>query len=623
MISIYNKAIVKELNPKLLEQLEELEAKENKKVQIVAAKNGEPTLKVEVNGNKRFLHSRYNPSHEAEQLLNSCEDITVESNVVIYGVGLGYHIKEVVRRFPEAKVYLVEPNIELLYTFLENFEFKDHLLQNLEGISADLKELDTEIPEFDLKYPRFLSLLWLKGHICTYPDEFLEFKKKYLLAFRNEVQRVDFYHQLQTRTVTNEMFNMKQILGGRQLLGDNLSKWQGKTAIIVAAGPSLDDEIGNLHEIKKNGMAYIFAVGSAVNTLLSKGIHPDAVFSYDPSEKNQIVVKKIKDEKIKDIPLLFGGIIGYETLIDYPGHKLYIKNEDNYIQNFLLKPKRELPLIQLGSTVSVLAIDTALHMGFKNIILVGQNLGVTEERSYSSGIDYISNRIFIPEQYTEIEKNVHGENMRTSPVYLMMRKDIEKVIKNAQGESKIWNATRKGLNIKGAEYCPLADLMLEMEPKTVDALWYESVEESEYDIDYLKEKVTELETLEKECERQFRRLCDIVEEIKKNVELGLFSQLSKLYTKLQLNLKRLEDNKYSALFILTAMIQEYHSLILKFEYFNSITDKKVQALSICKEFATFIEFYEATLQVMKQPYQEMMLFLNSYCEREIKNANTN
>lgn len=623
MISNYNKAIIKELNPKLLEKLEKLEKNEPKEVQVIPAKNGELTLMVQANGQWNYLHSRYHPSYEAEQLLDSCSDITEESNVVIYGVGLGYHIKEVVRRFPEMKVYLVEPNIELLYTFLENFEIKDNILKNLEGISSDLKELDTKIPEFDLKYPKLLRLLWLKGYARYCPKGFEEFKNIYVRAFRNEVQRVGFYEDSQARLVINEMHNLKEILGGKQLFGGENSYWKGKTAIIVAAGPSLDEEIENLREIKEKGMAYLFAVGSAVNTMLSKGIHPDGLFSYDPSEKNQIVVRKIKEENIADVPILFGGIIGHETLLDYPGEKIYIKNGENFIQNFLLKPKTEIPMIQLGSTVSVMAIDAALHMGFENIILVGQNLGVTGERSYSSGIDYLSNRIFISEQYSENEKNVHGQTIRTSPVYLMMRKDIESVIKNKKSDAKVWNSTRNGLQINGAEYRPLSELMQTMKEKSVEPLWYEKVERKEYDLKQLQKKIEELEYSKQDCEKQFERLKGIVVDIKKNAELELFAGLSKLYTKLQLNLKRLEENKYSSLLILTAMIQEYHSLILRIDHLNSIQDKKLQALSIYEEFQNFAGFYQATLKVMESPFEEMIAFLKSYCEREINDASNN
>lgn len=623
MISIYNKAIIKELNLRLLEQLEELESKERQGIQIVEAQNGEPTLTVQVEGKTRYLHSRYNPTYEAEKLFDSCDDIDENCNLVIYGAGLGYHIKEAIKRFPQARYYIVEPNLELLYTFLENVELKDCNIKNLEGISNNLIELDSKIPDYSFKYPKIIKILWLKGYIETFAEEFSDFRKIYLMSLKNEKQRANFLRSFQERTVTNEISNIREVLESKQLLAGDLSAWKDKTAIIVAAGPSLDEEIENLRQIKEKGMAYIFAVGSAVNTLLSNGIYADALFSYDPSEKNQIVVKKIKDEKITNIPILFGGGIGSETLKGYTGIKFYVKNGSNYILNYFLKSELDTPEVKLGPTISIMAIDAAFHMGFSNIILVGQNLGTVKNKIYSSGIDYQSSRITFAEQYTEIEKSVQGEEIRTSPTYLAMRHGIEAVIKVNTGDAKVWNATRHGLAIKGAEYKPLSELMKNMEEDIVTKEWIGNRVDVGYDVDNILEKVELLEVLKKECERQYQRLCSIVEDIKKDSRLGLFKKVSKQYTKLHFNLKRIEDNDYSALFILPAMVQEYHGLIRKIEHLNSIEDKEEQANSIYSEFDFFAKEYKKTLESIEPRYQEMIEYLKEYCERNKEHGNTN
>lgn len=73
--------------------------------------------------------------------------------------------------------------------------------------------------------------------------------------------------------------------------------FEGKPAIIVAAGPSLSEEFEHLKFIKENGLAYIFSVGSAINALIEHGIYPDAACTYDPKERNQNVIRIIKDRE--------------------------------------------------------------------------------------------------------------------------------------------------------------------------------------------------------------------------------------------------------------------------------------------------------------------------------------
>lgn len=619
MISVYNKAIVKELNPSLFELVEKFEElvklkpSELSSIEIVPAKNQEKTILYKNGDKKVFLHSRYNPRYEAEKMIESCKDLDEGSNLVIYGLGLGYHLFEVVKRFPKIKFYLIEPQIELLYTFLENVELKDFALKNLEGISCDLKETISTIPTFNDKYLGEIKLIWLKGHTLCFPQIFFDFNRIFIRTFRNKAMSTLFFYSHQKRTITNQLDNMKYVLHAAQFLDTDIEKWKCKTALVVAAGPSLDDEYENIRKIKEDKMAYVFAVGSAVNSLLSKGIYADAVFSYDPSIKNQMVLQKIKDEKITDIPLLFGGGIGTETLVDYPGEMLYVRNTDNPILNDHLEQEVETPFTVLGSTITVMALDAVLKLGFNSVILVGQNLGITAEKAYSSGIDYMPEQITLSEQYSETEKNVHGEDMKTSPTYLSMRDGIERVIENYKGKGKIWNSTRKGLLIAGAEYKPLIELMEDMEKGTVNREWTKNCRKTKYKVDHIKEKREEMKALIKDYERQIQRFESILEEIEKNRKLKLYDKLQKLYIKLNMNLQRLEDNKYANTYVFASIIHKYNDVVLGIERFNIIENKDEQAKTIYQEFNDFIKACKEISEEITEKYQRMDKELESYC----------
>ena len=144
-------------------------------------------------------------------------------------------------------------------------------------------------------------------------------------------------YAFQKRWIINSMKNFGDVLSTPNIIIKKKGQFKDKPAILVAADPSLNEEIENLKYIKENGLAYIFSVGSDINTLIYHDICPDAACTYDPTENNQKVFAKVKESGIKDIPMIFGFSVGYETLIDYPGEKYHMITSQDTVSNYFLK----------------------------------------------------------------------------------------------------------------------------------------------------------------------------------------------------------------------------------------------------------------------------------------------
>ena len=71
MLSIYNKALMKELNAPLLEQMEKLEKEGLGRTRIEKAENGQKALVLTQDNREYYLTSRYNPEYEAKKLVDS------------------------------------------------------------------------------------------------------------------------------------------------------------------------------------------------------------------------------------------------------------------------------------------------------------------------------------------------------------------------------------------------------------------------------------------------------------------------------------------------------------------------------------------------------------------------
>lgn len=209
------------------------------------------------------------------------------------------------------------------------------------------------------------------------------------------------------------------------------SIFNNKVAIIVAAGPSLNYEIDNLRIVKEKGLALIFSVGSAINTLMYHKITPDAIIAFDPSD-DAIVCKKFIEEDIASIPMIFGSSIGSAVIRSYKGPKTHMLIDKDPISNYFLIDNngRELERASDAPSVAVVTFELLYKLGFSTILLVGQNLFYKNNLNYAEGIDY---QITIdPENGKKLETviDAYGNQVYTNASFNLMRRQMEFYIKN-------------------------------------------------------------------------------------------------------------------------------------------------------------------------------------------------
>jgi len=86
---------------------------------LIKTKKGNLSLRVRgEDGSIRTLHSLYDPEREAETLVGSFS-FSGRGILVVLGLGLAYHLKELSSRFPQAKMVVIEASREL-YEIVKN-----------------------------------------------------------------------------------------------------------------------------------------------------------------------------------------------------------------------------------------------------------------------------------------------------------------------------------------------------------------------------------------------------------------------------------------------------------------------------------------------------------------------
>ncbi|MFW5782854.1 MAG: hypothetical protein ACOCWO_06145, partial [Candidatus Muiribacteriaceae bacterium] len=101
---------------------------EPERVECIEAKSGALTLKIHTGERELLVHSGRDPEQEAERFVRKIED-TDGNFFVIYGMGLGYHVRSfferVVKKSPLFKLLVIEPSFNVFNAALSRFDFSD------------------------------------------------------------------------------------------------------------------------------------------------------------------------------------------------------------------------------------------------------------------------------------------------------------------------------------------------------------------------------------------------------------------------------------------------------------------------------------------------------------------
>src|SRR5699024_6754053 len=120
MILIENRNILREKNRELANRIVMLEnGNISQNVIVEPSKKGGLTLKIAVKDKMQYIHSKYDPEKDAERFINRIE-VNPEQHILFVGTGLGYHIQQFVKKYPNTKFSIYEPIEEVLYTYVSH-----------------------------------------------------------------------------------------------------------------------------------------------------------------------------------------------------------------------------------------------------------------------------------------------------------------------------------------------------------------------------------------------------------------------------------------------------------------------------------------------------------------------
>lgn len=548
MILVENINYLRKHYPAIREELKALEEAENKTFQIEETRKGDKTLSYTKEDKKTYFHSKYDPLKEAQILAEEYQNLEGKT-IVFYGTGLGYHIDLIVKANPASHLYIFEPIPELLEAFLSAQDLSRTDYKNLKNLVLGIAGIIPELEEMLNLNREEIAIVELPAHRALYPNEYKAFAKGLEIISRSKRSSLTTNHAYQKRWIINSMKNFKEVLSSPNILIEKKGAFEGKPALLVAAGPSLNEEIENIRYIKDQGLAYIFSVGSAINTLTHHGISPHAVTTYDPNKGNSMVFDLIVEKDITDIPMIFGSSVGYETLEKYLGPKYHmITSQDTVSTYYLLDKGEEMDVVADAPSIAVITMQLLENLGFGPIILIGQNLGFIGRKRHSEGVDYSKEMTEQEEKNALLVEDVYGEKIKTNDSFNNMRAQMEAYIK-IMGKGRVLNTTKGGAKIEGAEFRELKDIIdKDLKEKVVDPNWLVGSKTN-----YKKQT---LENKAKSMDISLEALDYIIKEYKANIQTMAklfvnrnFKQLDLMYNKQDAIIRALELNTFFRIFL--------------------------------------------------------------------------
>ncbi|CAH0118008.1 hypothetical protein PAE9249_00473 [Paenibacillus sp. CECT 9249] len=522
------------------------------------SKSGLPNLSILWKGKITPLHSRYNPMEEAGSWISSVSDkISEIKNILLFGLGLGYHLERLIEQYPDKKFYIYEPNHEI---FLAMLELRDiRRLLNHPNIAV--------LAVGDEKIIRDAFL----GHIIQHITESIEiittpiYKKLYgelfmllqeeatnlILSYRGFLATTLFFQEEWTENIVfNLIHNLKNphISGLKDVCKDI-------PAVIVGSGPSLQYDIENIRKIKKH--CILISAGSSIQALLHHGIEPHIIVTMDGSDSNYRV---FEDLQISHIPMIYAPTVKYKILDNKTENLIHVFFSFDKFSKYVMCAETQEPQFFSNSTVTGTAIQAAVYMGCSQVILAGQDLSYPNEQFYTEGVDHIS-EIRIKTVLTKADQwvnNVNGGKNKTNKKMLNTLRDVEALLTLFPGVEFI-NTSKNGANIKGASWCNMEKLVEEFNNITLQEDWFRQI-------------YCSLKRYDKSRIQQIRnRLDEIIDEICKNEE-----ELNKLDDAL-VELEKGVNSKSTKIIKRLEKVDKYWSKIVNKQSFEHIYGVCLQA----------------------------------------------
>ncbi|MCF7936678.1 MAG: DUF115 domain-containing protein [Synergistales bacterium] len=311
-------------------------------------------------------------------------------------------------------------------------------------------------------------------------------------------------------------------------LGSLKGRFEGRSAVVVSAGPSLDK---NLHQLKGREDEFVILCAETVlRRLLKEGIHPHFVCAlergYVVYEKHfQDVVQEYRDD-LASITLVAQSVCVPQVMGRWSGPVVVAGKETINMDRAIVRDVLGGDTFISGSSVAHMCLGLADYMGCTSAALIGQDLAFGEGGgSHGSGTAWAdqSNEQSIPEHQRYEVPGALGGTVSTTRTWKWFIDIFVEIIPKLH--CTVSDCTEGGALIPGTTVEPLAAYLEAQRPEEGGlhasvSQWQTEQEEAQFHLEEAREALHEVRVTFEHSLHQIEELKSQVEEITVKEELN-------------------------------------------------------------------------------------------------------
>jgi len=402
-------------------------------------------------------------------------DIDFCPTLFIYGVGFGYHINKIIEHLDVRNLCIYEPDFDCFYFSLfvvdwgKIVNYFSATGRNLEIVLGD--KVEDAVRQLSL----FFDRIGYYNLVQTQTFKHLSSSKinNVNQVIKNDISKlasaIGYYDDEKVGFAhTYENVGKGCAIGARSLgqRGD-LAK---DTLVLVGNGPSLDRAKEFLEAVK--GKLPILSCGTTLGSLQRMGIKPDLHVEQERALSTfQWIKNDTTSEFRKGIRFVAMNTV-YPPVLDlFDDPKIYVKPNDLgcqfLIENMVEEAGNSIAVADCGNpTVTNFGASLAMLLGYRNVILVGVDLGMRDPEDHHSKYSVYSTTDILVKNFRDKilsrgyfkQAANFGGSVYTTTVLDKSRMSFEDIIKRYK--MKFLN-TSDGILIKGSLPIDITDISVE------------------------------------------------------------------------------------------------------------------------------------------------------------------
>ena len=472
---------------------------QNPVLEIEKNKQGYDNIHYQTEEGKRiYIHSQYNIERELDMLEKPLNIKEKDAVYIVYGLGLGYHIKSLKEKISrKSLIVVIEKNMDIVSTYMHTRDFSEIAGKNIVFLFGNDEKIITGFSEnvFSINVlPTFVNVtnVILPSYFSIYGNWINTMQNKIMDTVRHAFFMLGNDMEDTIIGIQNNLENIDEILKSPSIR-EFKDSYKNVPLFIVSAGPSLDKNICELKNAQ--GKSLIIATDAVLSTLKKHGITPDGVVSI---ERVLLTYEKFyKDKEIPRETVFIGPPVVrpevFEALKD--NKKLVCLKQGERVNewiNEIMGDERTLPM---GTSCAHIAFSFGRYVGANPIVFVGQDLAYTKDGiTHSENVEVKSKIDTEKDKNIDYVKGIDGDLLPTSRAFKLFLTWFELQIAKSGGDREYIDATEGGAYIQGTKLMTLKETIEKYCKGTVAPL-HEKVSVCEINKDKYNEVIEEIEKL--------------------------------------------------------------------------------------------------------------------------------